>query len=88
MIGILGIMIILLAVLALVVVKALIGSPWGMFTIAATIPIAILMGVYMRYIILWSCWRRVSNWYYPTYFISYWRTVCSRKSNTCKYVHI
>ena len=34
MIGILGIMIILLAVLALVVVKALIGSPWGMFTIA------------------------------------------------------
>ncbi|GIP37194.1 carbon starvation protein A [Paenibacillus sp. J31TS4] len=49
-IGILGIMIILLAVLALVVVKALVGSPWGMFTIAATIPIAVLMGVYMRYI--------------------------------------
>lgn len=50
MIGILGIMIILLAVLGLVVVKALIGSPWGMFTIAATIPIALFMGVYMRYI--------------------------------------
>lgn len=50
MFGILGIMIILLAVLALVVVKALVGSPWGMFTIAATIPIAIFMGVYMRYI--------------------------------------
>ncbi|XJZ27863.1 carbon starvation CstA family protein [Bacillota bacterium Lsc_1132] len=50
MVGILGIMIILLAVLALVVVKALAGSPWGMFTIAATIPIAILMGVYMRFI--------------------------------------
>lgn len=50
MVGILGIMIILLAVLALVVVKALVGSPWGMFTIAATIPIAVLMGVYMRYI--------------------------------------
>ncbi|MCZ0754944.1 carbon starvation CstA family protein [Anoxybacillus sp. J5B_2022] len=50
MLGILGIMIILLAVLALVVVKALVGSPWGMFTIAATIPIAIFMGVYMRYI--------------------------------------
>jgi carbon starvation protein len=48
--GILGIMIILLAVLALVVVKALVGSPWGMFTIAATIPIAILMGIYMRFI--------------------------------------
>ncbi|MCD7035725.1 carbon starvation protein A [Metabacillus sp. GX 13764] len=50
MIGILGIMIILLAVLGLVVVKALIGSPWGMFTIAATIPIAVFMGLYMRYI--------------------------------------
>lgn len=50
MIGILGIMIILLAVLALVVVKALAGSPWGMFTIAATMPIAIFMGIYMRYI--------------------------------------
>ncbi|UOY91304.1 carbon starvation protein A [Ectobacillus sp. JY-23] len=49
MVGILGIMIILLAVLALVVVKALVGSPWGMFTIAATIPIAFFMGVYMRY---------------------------------------
>lgn len=50
MIGILGIMVILLAVLALVVVKALVGSPWGMFTVAATIPIAILMGIYMRFI--------------------------------------
>jgi carbon starvation protein len=50
MVGILGIMIILLAVLALVVVKALVGSPWGMFTIAATIPIAIFMGIYMRFI--------------------------------------
>lgn len=50
LLGILGIMIILLAVLALVVVKALVGSPWGMFTIAATIPIAIFMGIYMRYI--------------------------------------
>ncbi|MDQ0219125.1 carbon starvation protein A [Peribacillus cavernae] len=50
MVGILGIMIILLAVLALVVVKALTGSPWGMFTIAATIPIAVFMGIYMRYI--------------------------------------
>ncbi|SFC87312.1 carbon starvation protein [Bacillus sp. OV322] len=49
-IGILGIMVILLAVLALVVVKALAGSPWGMFTIAATIPIALFMGIYMRYI--------------------------------------
>lgn len=49
-IGILMIMVILLAVLALVVVKALVGSPWGSFTIAATIPLAVFMGVYMRYI--------------------------------------
>jgi carbon starvation protein len=48
--AVLGIMIILLAVLALVVVKALADSPWGTFTIAMTIPIALLMGVYMRYI--------------------------------------
>ncbi len=48
MVGILAIMIIILAVLALVVVKALTASPWGTFTIAATIPIALLMGLYMR----------------------------------------
>jgi carbon starvation protein CstA len=48
LVGILAIMIIILAVLALVVVKALTASPWGLFTIAATIPIALLMGVYMR----------------------------------------
>jgi carbon starvation protein CstA len=50
MIGILAIMIILLAVLALVVVKALADSPWGTFTVFATMPIAILMGVYGRYL--------------------------------------
>jgi carbon starvation protein len=49
-IGVLMIMIILLAVLALVVVKALAGSPWGTFTVFATMPIAILMGVYGRFI--------------------------------------
>ncbi len=48
--GVLLIMIVLLAVLALVVVKALAGSPWGAFTVFATIPIALLMGVYARYI--------------------------------------
>ncbi len=46
--GVLAIMIIILAVLSLVVVKALTASPWGLFTIAATIPIALIMGVYMR----------------------------------------
>lgn len=49
MIGILMIMVILLAVLALVVVKALADSPWGTFTVAMTIPIAILMGLYLRH---------------------------------------
>ena len=50
LIGVLLIMIILLAVLALVVVKALVGSPWGTFTVFCTIPIALLMGVYARFI--------------------------------------
>ena len=49
-IGILLICIILLSVLALVVVKALVGSPWGTFTVVCTIPIALLMGVYSRFI--------------------------------------
>jgi carbon starvation protein CstA len=50
LVGVLAIMIIILAVLALVVVKALTDSPWGLFTIFATIPIALLMGCYMRII--------------------------------------
>ncbi|SMF16383.1 carbon starvation CstA family protein [Pseudogulbenkiania subflava] len=44
------IMVIILAVLALIVVKALADSPWGTFTVGATIPIALFMGVYTRYI--------------------------------------
>ena len=44
------IMTILLAVLALIVVKALAESPWGTFTVAATIPIAVFMGIYTRYL--------------------------------------
>jgi carbon starvation protein len=50
LVGILVIMMILLAVLALVVVKALAISPWGTFTVAMTIPIALLMGVYLRWL--------------------------------------
>ena len=46
---VLFIMIILLAVVALVVVNALKGSPWGTFTIAATMPIAVFMGLYLRF---------------------------------------
>ncbi|GAA5042529.1 carbon starvation CstA family protein [Nocardia callitridis] len=49
-IGILVIMMILLAVLALVVVNALADSPWGVFSIGMTIPIALFMGIYLRYI--------------------------------------
>jgi carbon starvation protein len=49
LITVLLIMIILLAVIALVVVNALKGSPWGTFTIAANMPIAVLMGLYLRY---------------------------------------
>ena len=44
------IMIIILAVLALIVVKALAHSPWGSFTVAATIPVALFMGVYLRHL--------------------------------------
>jgi carbon starvation protein len=50
LIGVLLIMIILLAVLALVVIKALVGSPWGTFTVFCTLPIALLMGIYARYV--------------------------------------
>lgn len=49
-IGVLTIMVILLAVLALVVVGALAESPWGVFSIAMTIPIALFMGVYLRFL--------------------------------------
>ena len=50
LIAILSIMIILLAVLALVVVNALADSSWGIFTVGATIPIAMLMGGYLRFL--------------------------------------
>jgi len=48
LVSVLAIMIILLAVLALVVVQALAQSPWGVFTIAVTIPIALIMGIALR----------------------------------------
>ena len=44
------IMIIILAVLALIVVKALAESPWGVFTVCSTVPIALFMGIYMRFL--------------------------------------
>lgn len=50
MFGTFFIMLILLAVLSLIVVKALAESPWGTFTVAATIPIALFMGIYTRYL--------------------------------------
>src|ERR1700677_3466943 len=51
LVTVLLIMVILLAVVGLIVVNALKGSPWGTFTIAATMPIAVFMGLYLR------CWR-------------------------------
>jgi carbon starvation protein len=48
--GVLAIMTIIIAVVGLVVVNALKSSPWGFFTIAMTMPIAFLMGIYMRYL--------------------------------------
>ena len=50
MLAIFGIMLIIIAILAMVVVKALADSPWGTFTIAMTIPIAMFMGIYMRFL--------------------------------------
>ena len=50
LVSVLGIMIILISVLALVVVNALRDSPWGTVTIALTIPIALFMGVYLRWL--------------------------------------
>lgn len=50
LVAVLGIMIVLIAVLGLVVVNALRSSPWGTVTIALTIPIAVVMGVYLRWI--------------------------------------
>ena len=50
LVAVLSIMIILLAVLALVVVNALTNSPWGSFSIAMTLPIALLMGFYLRFL--------------------------------------
>ena len=50
LLAVLGIMIVLISVLALVIVNALRSSPWGTVTIALTIPIALLMGMYMRWL--------------------------------------
>ncbi|HEY6249813.1 MAG TPA: carbon starvation CstA family protein [Candidatus Angelobacter sp.] len=49
-VAVISILIILLAVVALVIVNALRQSPWGTFTIGMTIPIALLMGIYLRYL--------------------------------------
>ncbi len=50
LVGILMIIVVLIAVLALVVVKALAESPWGTFTVFSTVPIALFMGLYLRFI--------------------------------------
>ncbi len=56
------IMVIILAVLAMIVVKALTHSPWGTYTVAFTIPLAIFMGIYLRYLRSGPHWRSVSDW--------------------------
>lgn len=56
------IMIIILAVLALIVVKALAESPWGVFTVCSTVPIALFMGIYMRSA-SGTRGRSVGDWY-------------------------
>jgi carbon starvation protein len=50
LVGAFMIMVIILAVLALIVVRALAESPWGLFTVIATVPLAMVMGVYTRWI--------------------------------------
>ena len=50
LVGAFAIMVIILAVLALIVVRALAESPWGLFTVAATVPLAIVMGTYGRWV--------------------------------------
>ena len=50
LVAVIGIMVILIAVLALVVVNALKSSPWGIVTLGLTIPIALFMGVYLRWL--------------------------------------
>jgi carbon starvation protein len=59
MVSVLAIMVIILAVLSLVVVKALAESSWGLFTIAATIPLAMLMGLGMRH--KWAGMKAIST---------------------------
>src|SRR6185369_15934559 len=49
-IAVLAILVVLLGVIALIVTNALKGSPWGAFTVGMTIPIALLMGVYLKFI--------------------------------------
>ncbi|HEV7387687.1 MAG TPA: carbon starvation CstA family protein [Gemmatimonadaceae bacterium] len=50
LVAVMGIMIVLIAVLALVVVNALKASPWGVVTLGLTIPTALIMGVYLRFV--------------------------------------
>ncbi len=61
LVSIIAIMVILLAVLGLVVVNALAESPWGLFTIAATMPIAVVMGCAMRFGGAGGKWLAVSS---------------------------
>src|SRR6266513_3243483 len=63
LVSVLAIMVILLAVLALVVVQALAKSPWGVFTMATTIPFSLIMGIGLRSVRVGVGWMTVFGWF-------------------------
>ena len=68
------IMVIILAVLAMIVVKALTHSPWGTYTVAFTIPLALFMGIYLRYLRPGRIGEVCGDWSGVPYFRHYlWR---------------
>ncbi|CRF64255.1 carbon starvation protein A [Salmonella enterica subsp. enterica serovar Typhi] len=75
------IMVIILAVLAMIVVKALTHSPWGTYTVAFTIPLAIFMGIYLRYLRPGRIRRGVGHWAGISYFRYYFRGMGGGKPN-------
>lgn len=75
------IMVIILAVLAMIVVKALTHSPWGTYTVAFTIPLAIFMGIYLRYLRPGAHRRGVGHWAGISYFRYYFRRMGGGKPN-------
>ena len=86
-IAVLSILVILLAVVALIIVNALKDSPWGTFTIGMTIPIAVLMGVYLRNIRPGTSAGSVSDWICSGAAGNCWRPVGFTFGNLGRSVH-